>query len=105
MTGWPVAARWTRIWWVRPVSSRQSRSAATGALIGELGGKPLVGPVVLGAHHQPGGALVEAVDDPRPRHPADPRKARPSMGDQRVDQRAVAIARGGMDDEAGGLVD
>jgi hypothetical protein len=30
--GWPTAARWTRIWWVLPVSSVQaSRSTAAGS--------------------------------------------------------------------------
>ena len=28
--GWPIWARWTRIWWVRPVSSRQAIRLATG---------------------------------------------------------------------------
>ena len=30
-TGWPIAARWTRIWWVRPVSSVQASSADSGS--------------------------------------------------------------------------
>ena len=36
---------------------------------------------------------------------ADARKARAAMVEQRVDQRAVGMAGGGMDDEAGRLVD
>ena len=30
-TGWPIAARWTRIWWVRPVSSITRSSAVVGS--------------------------------------------------------------------------
>ena len=36
--------------------------------------------------------------------PPDPRKAGAAMGNERVDQRAVRVARRRMDDEAGGLV-
>ena len=61
--------------------------------------------VGLGDDHQPGGVLVEPVDDARPLHPADARQRRAAMADQRIDQRAVGMARRGMDDEAGGLVD
>ena len=41
--------------------------------------------------------------DARPAYPADPRQAVATMGEQRVDQRAVGIARCGMDDQTGGF--
>ena len=75
------------------------------AMVGELGGERTVGAVVLGDHHQPGGVLVEAVDDAGAPHPTDAGKALPAMGDQRVDERAGAVSRGGMDDETARLVD
>src|SRR5271169_3609345 len=59
----------------------------------------------LGDDHQPAGVLVEAMDDAGPSHAADAGKAGAAMRDQRVDEGAVGVSRGGMDDEAGGLVD
>ena len=75
------------------------------AMIGELGGEPLVGPVGLGDHHQARCVLVQPVDDARTGHAADAGEARPAMGDERIDQRAAGVAGGGMDDQPGGLVD
>src|SRR3546814_1941453 len=45
------------------------------------------------------------MDDPRPRDAADARQLPRAMVEQRVDHRAVEIARGGMDDHPRGLVD
>src|SRR5579864_248188 len=59
----------------------------------------------LGDDDEPARVLVEAVDDPRPAHAADPGKALAAMGDKRIDQGAVGIARRRMDHQPGGLVD
>ena len=67
--------------------------------------KPFVRDVGLGDDQQPRRVLVDAVDDARPRDAADPGQPPRAMVEQRVDQGAVEIARGGMDDHAGGLVD
>ena len=64
-----------------------------------------MGGVGLGDDEQAGRVLVEPVDDAGPLDPADPRQARAAMADQRVDQRAVGVARRRMDDEARRLVD
>ena len=85
--------------------ARYSRSSDPSAVVGEQGGEALVGGVGLGDDQQAGGVLVEPVDDAGPPDPADPRQAGAAMGDQRVDQRAVRMARRRMDDEAGRLVD
>ena len=55
--------------------------------------------------HDAGGVLVEPVDDPRPHLAADAGQPVAAMRDQRVDERAVGLARAGMDDHAGRLVD
>ena len=78
---------------------------AGAAVIGELLGQRFVRAVVLRRHHQSGGVLVEPVHDARPLDAADPRKACAAMGDQRVDQRAGLMARGGMHHQAARLVD
>ena len=74
-------------------------------MVGELPRQPLVREVVLGDDQQPRRVLVDAVDDPGPRDPADPAQRSAAMVEQRIDHRPVAIARGGVDDEPGGLVD
>src|SRR3546814_16765538 len=61
--------------------------------------------VVLRGDDQAARILVDAVDDAGPRDAADARKLSRAMVEQRVDERAVEIARGGVDDHAGGLVD
>ena len=86
----------------RPIAAPHRAGAA---VVGELRGQRLVGAVVLGRHHQPGGVLVEPVHDARPLYPADAGKAAAAMRDQRVDQRAGLMARGGMHHKALGLVD
>ena len=86
-----------------PLDDRQI--AAVDAVRGELLRQAFVGDVGLGDHQQPRRVLVDAVDDAGPRDAADARQAAGAMVEQRVDQRPVAIAGGGMDDQAGGLVD
>ena len=78
---------------------------AVDAVGGELPGKPFVGDVGLGHHQQPRRVLVDAVDDARPGDPADARQRAAAMVEQGVDQRAVGIAGGRVDDQPGGLVD
>ena len=51
-----------------------------------------MGGVGLGGDHDAGGLLVDAVDDAGPRHSADPRQARPAVGQQGVDQGAGLAA-------------
>ena len=75
------------------------------AVVGELRGQRLVRPVVLRRHHQPGGVLVEAMHDARAPDAADPGKAHPAMGDQRVDQGSGLVAGGRMHHQPFGLVD
>ena len=66
---------------------------------------PLMRGVGLGDDDQPGGVLVEPVDDARPLHAADARQRLAAMADQRIDQRAVGMAGRRMDDEPRRLVD
>ena len=73
-------------------------------LVLELGGKGVVGEVVLRDHQEPGGVLVDAVDDPGAERSADPGKVLEMM-EQRVHERPGVVAGGGMDDHPGGLVD
>ena len=51
------------------------------------------------------GVLVEAMDDAEAFAAPAPGEVRAAMVDERVDQRAGPVARGGMDDEAGLLVE
>ncbi len=74
-------------------------------MIGELAGETFVGDVGLGDDEQPRRVLVDAVDDAGAGDAADARQAAVAMVEERVDQRAVEIARGGMDDQPGRLVD
>ncbi len=74
-------------------------------MIGELGGKAVVGLFGLGGDHDPGGVLIEPVDDSGAFDPADAAKALAAMMDEGIDQRAVLIAGGGVHDHASGLVD
>ena len=60
--------------------------------------------VVLGHDHQAGGALVEAMDDAGAQLAADAAQV-VDVVEQGVDQRAVGVAGGRMDDHARGLVD
>ena len=74
-------------------------------MIGELAGESLVRGGAFGDHEQAGGVLVDPVDDPRPRNPADTRQLTGTVMQQRVDQRPVEVARRRMDHQPGGLVD
>ena len=64
----------------------------------------LVGAVGLGHHHETGGVLVEAVDDPRARHTADPRQV-VAVVKQGVDERAAGVPGRRVDDQTGRFVD
>ena len=79
--------------------------APVDAVLRELRGEPFMGDVGLGDDQQPGRILVDPVDDPRPRHPADAAEPPGAMVEQGIDQSAVEIARRGMDDHARRLVD
>ena len=59
-----------------------------------------MGPVVLGRDHHAADLAVEPMHDARPQHAADAGQAGAAMGEQRVDQGAVGVARGRMDDHA-----
>ena len=72
-------------------------------MVGELPGEPFVSGIALGDHQQPRGILVDPVDDPRPRDPADPGELSAAMMQQRIDQRPIAVARGRVDDQPGRL--
>ena len=74
-------------------------------MIGEQVRESLMGGVGLGDNEEPGRVLVQPVDDAGTPDPADPRKARAAMADQRVDQRALGMAGRRMDDETGRFVD
>lgn len=78
---------------------------AVGAVGGELLGQALMGGVVLGDDEQARCLLVEAVDDARSLDATDARQAVAAVGDQRIDERAVGVAGGGVHDEARRLVD
>ena len=71
----------------------------------ELRRQPFMGDVGLGDDEQARRVLVDSVDDPRPRHSADPAEPPGAMVEQGVDQRAVEIAGGRMDDHPRRLVD
>ena len=60
--------------------------------------------VVFRHHHQAGRASIETVHDARPQLAADAAQV-VHLVEQRVDQRALRVAGGGMDDHAGRLVD
>ena len=74
-------------------------------MVGELLGKRAMGFVGLGHDQQAARVLVEAMDDAGPGHAADARQAWPAMGDERIDEGAVDIARARMHDEPRRLVD
>ena len=63
-----------------------------------------MGEIVLGNHEAAGGVLVEPVDDARPPFAADAGERR-AMGQERVDERTRLVARRGVRDQPGGLVD
>ena len=72
---------------------------------GKLLGETFVRDVGLGDDQQTRRILVDPMDDSRPRHAADPRQAATAVVQQGVDQRAVGISGGRMDDQSRRLVD
>ncbi len=76
-----------------------------GAALGKLTDQRLMGDVGFGHHQAARGVLVESMNDARPLDAANPRKPPPAMMQQRVDQRAVRIARSRVDDNAMRLVE
>ena len=79
--------------------------AAVQVAIGEALRQRLVCALRLGHDHDAGGLLVQPVDDAGALLAADAGQLVAGMGEQGVDQRAVEIARRGMDDEARRLVE
>lgn len=61
--------------------------------------------ITLGGQHHARCILVEPVHNARTHHPADPRQAGAAMRNQRVDQRAIGLARGRMNNKARRFVD
>ena len=59
----------------------------------------------FGGHEKTGRVLVQAMDNAWTGNPAHPLQALPAMGDERVDKGSVRVARCGMDNKAGLLVD
>lgn len=75
------------------------------AVILELPGEALMRLVGLGGDQKAGGVFVDAMDYSGAGDAADAGKLPGAVVQQRVDQRAVSIARSGMDDHARRLVD
>ena len=89
-----------------PESARADGFVGPGqGVVGKLGGEEKMGRVVFGSDDQARGVPVDAVDDAGPLFPAHAGKAVAAVAQQGVDQRAVAVARGGVDHHARGLVD
>ena len=74
------------------------------AMIGELRGQRAVGAVGFGRDHDAGRVLVEPMHDAGPALAADAGQAVAAMGDQRVDQRAVAWPAAGCTTRPRGLL-
>ena len=72
---------------------------------GELPRQEFMRRIGLGDDQQPRCILVDAMDDPRPRDAADARQPPGAMVEQRIDHRAIVIARRRMDDQPRRLVD
>ncbi len=64
-----------------------------------------MGLVGLGDHQEAGGVLVDAVDDAGPDDPANPRKLAAAVVEQGVDQGAIEVPCGGMNNQSGWFVD
>jgi hypothetical protein len=71
---------------------------------GKLLGKSFVGNVGLGDDQQARCILVDPVDDAWSCNSADARKRASAMMEEGIDERAVKIPCGRMNDEAGGFV-
>ena len=78
---------------------------AGGAVVGKGFRQSAMRGIRLGNDHDAAGLLVEPVDDARPLYPADAGQAFPAMMDQRIDERTGPVARAGMHNKAGRLVD
>ena len=65
----------------------------------------LVGDIGLGDDDAAGGVFVQAVDDAGALDTANARKFAAAVMEHRVDQRAIGVARRGVDDHARGFVD
>jgi hypothetical protein len=74
-------------------------------VISELCGEALVRLVGLGDDEQAGRVLVDTVYDARSGNAADPRQLTLAVMQQRIDQRSVEIAGGGVNHKARRLVD
>ena len=72
---------------------------------GEGGGEGGVDRLGLGDDHQAGRVFVQAMDDAGAGLAADAGEGGAAMGDEGVDEGAVRVAGGGMDDETGRLVE
>ncbi len=72
---------------------------------GEIGAELLLREIGLRDDHQPARVLIDTVDDAWALHAADAGEAVAAMGEQRVDEGAIGIAWGRVDDETGGLVE
>lgn len=90
--------------WQRPAGGDAAIGALDG-MVGELPRQPFVRHVRLGHDQQARGILVDTMDDPGPRHAADAGKLPLAMVQQRVNQRAVQIACGRVDNQPRRLVD
>lgn len=76
----------------------------TKAALGEGFGQAAVGDVIFGDDHAAGGVFIEAVDDARAHLSADAAEVVAVM-EKGIDEGAVGISCGGVDDEAGGFVE
>ncbi len=74
-------------------------------MILELGGKGLMGGIVLGGDDEAAGVPVDAVDDPRAQGAPHAAEAVPAVVQQGVDQGAVRMPRSRMDHQPRRLVD
>jgi len=72
---------------------------------GKIARQRVVGRLGLGDDDKAAGALVEPMHDARSADPADAGQARAAMGQERVDESAVGVSRGGVDNHARRLVD
>lgn len=79
--------------------------ALVGGAVGELLNERTVGGVGLGDDQAAGGVFVEAVNDAGSFDTADPGELAFAMMEQGVDQSAIGIAGGGVDDHAFVFVD
>ena len=65
----------------------------------------VMGGLGLGDDHQPACVLVEAMDNPRSKNPANPKQTRAAMADQGVNECPIGVSRRGVDNQPCRLVD